>query len=182
MAISQDPLLEFLAESFTLTVVSVGYRLAPEHPWPAGPNDCFDVGEWLVDNAQEIFQAPLVAACGENHHYQTPLVLTGHIMEKYIEALLPGTTAEQRTSPDISPFYADFHKLKLPPALFAIGTEDPLLDDSVLMAARWQMALGKAVLKVYPGAPHGFCLFEDDAAEYVLEYKQDVKDVLGKWL
>merc|ERR1719405_144022 len=32
-------------------VVVVGYRLAPEHPYPAGNEDCFDVGEYLVDFA-----------------------------------------------------------------------------------------------------------------------------------
>ena len=61
----QDPLLEAYAENFKLTVVSVGYRLAPEDPFPAGPNDCYDVGEWLVDRAQSEFRAPLVAAGGE---------------------------------------------------------------------------------------------------------------------
>lgn len=30
--------------------------------------------------------------------------------------------------------------MKLPPALFLCGTEDCLMEDSVLMAARWQMA------------------------------------------
>ena len=42
-----------------MTAISVGYRLAPEDPFPAGPNDCIDVAEFLVDNALSVFNAPL---------------------------------------------------------------------------------------------------------------------------
>lgn len=61
-------------------------------------------------------------------------------MQKYIEALLPGTTSLQRRDPSISPFFADIRGKKLPPALFTCGSEDPLLDDSVFMGAKWQVS------------------------------------------
>jgi acetyl esterase/lipase len=35
----QDLRLQRVARETGLTVVSVGYRLAPEHPYPAGPDD-----------------------------------------------------------------------------------------------------------------------------------------------
>ena len=46
-------------------MISIGYRLAPEHPYPQGPEDCFDAAEWLVDRAEAEFGAPLKFIGGE---------------------------------------------------------------------------------------------------------------------
>ena len=62
---SQDPLLKAIADGVNLIVVSVGYRLAPENPFPKGPEDCFDVAEWLVDHGHAHFGVPLTFMGGE---------------------------------------------------------------------------------------------------------------------
>jgi acetyl esterase/lipase len=61
---------------------------------------------------------------------------------------------EARRDPAFSPLYADLSGL--PPALFTVGTLDPLLDDSRFMAARWQSAGNRADLDVWPEGPHTF--------------------------
>jgi acetyl esterase len=49
----------------------------------------------------------------------------------------------------------------MPAALFSCGTLDPLLDDTLFMAARWQAAGNPAELAIYPGAPHEFLNLSD---------------------
>jgi len=74
---------------------------------------------------------------------------------KFSDAYAPD--ANKRRDPDISPLYADLKNL--PPALFTVGTIDPLLDDTLFMYARWIAAGNEAELAIYPGAPHAFNLF-----------------------
>jgi acetyl esterase len=48
-------------------VVSVDYRLTPEHPYPAAFDDCFGVLRWLADHASEIGGDPArLAVHGES--------------------------------------------------------------------------------------------------------------------
>ena len=65
--------------------------------------------------------------------------------------------AELRNDPDVSPLHADLSHL--PPAIFTIGTLDPLLDDSLFMASRWAAAGNQVELAVYPGGIHAFSVF-----------------------
>jgi acetyl esterase len=43
-----------LASTLDVVVASVEYRLAPEHPFPAGLHDCFAALNWLYQNADDL--------------------------------------------------------------------------------------------------------------------------------
>ena len=62
----QDPMLERIADNTGLAAVSVEYRLAPEHPYPAGPDDCETAAAWLVANGKKEFGTDVLTTGGES--------------------------------------------------------------------------------------------------------------------
>jgi len=62
----QDPMLERIADRAGLACVSVEYRLAPENPYPAGPDDCEAAAVWLAKNAKAEFGTDALVIGGES--------------------------------------------------------------------------------------------------------------------
>ena len=196
----QDERLWALVEATGLTAISVDYRLAPEHPFPAAPDDCEDAALWLLDSGLAQLGLPNRLAIGgesagghlsvltllrlrDRHGIEgafraanlvygafdlsmTPSArswgdrtgfLTTEEMRWFGRSFIGGRREAELRDPEISPLYADLRDL--PPALFTVGEHDPLLDDSLFMAARWQAAGNDADLQVWPGATHGFTAF-----------------------
>ncbi len=188
----QDPRNEQIASGCEVAVVSVDYRLAPEHRYPAALDDCEAAALWVAENAKAEFGVENIVIGGESagghlsattlirmrdKHgfdgfraanlvygvydlYMTPsqsnwgeriLVLSTPIMKWFSEQFIDD---DKRRDPDVSPLYANLGGL--PPALFTVGTLDPLLDDTLFMYQRWIAAGNAAELAVYPGGPHGF--------------------------
>jgi len=87
------------------------------------------------------------------------LVLTTKLMQWFHSQYAP---ADMLKDPDVSPLYADL--THMPPALFSVGTLDPLFDDSLFMNSRWITAGNKGELAIYPGGIHAFNAFPIELA------------------
>jgi len=176
-----------ISDAAQVAVVSVDYRLAPEHPWPAAPDDCETAALWVLEQGAQRFGTARLAigggSAGANLAMTTLMRLRDQdLVEPFAAAALqygafdlsgqtPGGrlyadeffidayvgAVEDRTDPDISPIFGDLRGL--PPALLVIGTEDLVLEDSLAMAGRLSAAGGEVDLRVYPESPHGFLSF-----------------------
>ncbi len=78
---SQDPALQSIADNTGLLCISVGYRLAPENPFPAGPDDCYDAAEYLVQHSSTKFGAPLSFVGGESAGGHLGVLTALHLLE-----------------------------------------------------------------------------------------------------
>jgi acetyl esterase/lipase len=62
----QDTMLLTLADHAQVAVVSVHYRLAPEHRYPAAPDDCETAALWLVEHGAAVYGADQLIIGGES--------------------------------------------------------------------------------------------------------------------
>jgi len=190
-----DLLHEIIVDRCNIAVVSVDYRLAPEHPYPAGPDDCEAAACWLLEHAVEELGSDRLLISGESAGAHLAAVTLLRMRDRHrpaarflganlvfgaydlsrtpsqrgvgvaagtdildssrfpLDLYLPDLSEEQRRDPDISPLYADLSGM--PAALFSVGTNDYLLDDTLFMASRWEAAGNRSELLVYPDTPHG---------------------------
>jgi acetyl esterase len=64
---SSDGFCRTLANTVGCIVISVGYRLAPEYPFPAAADDAYHATLWAAMNAADIGGDPLrIAVCGDS--------------------------------------------------------------------------------------------------------------------
>ena len=62
----QDTMLLAMADHAQVVVVSVHYRLAPEHPYPAAPDDCEAAALWLLNHCKEVYGTEQLFMGGES--------------------------------------------------------------------------------------------------------------------
>jgi acetyl esterase/lipase len=97
------------------------------------------------------------------------LVLDGPRMLAGLRRLTPDLDDAGRRQPPLSPLFGDL--AGMPPALMIVGSGDPLLDDTLQMAQRWQQ-VADVELNVAPEAPHGFIHFSTAMARVTLAHAQ----------
>jgi acetyl esterase/lipase len=195
-----------LVDALGIAVVSVDYRLAPEHPWPAACDDCETAARWLAAHAEQRFGTTQLAiggfSAGATLAMNTLLRLRDRgvsafgaavlqfgtydlsgqtpagrlIADEYFLRAYAGVVSD-RTDPALSPVYADL--AALPPILMVVGDHDILLEDNLVMAARLSAAGVDVDLRIYPSSPHGFTAHPTPMAHVALK---DIESWLSGYL
>jgi acetyl esterase len=180
---------EAFADRSGAVTVAVRYGLAPEHPYPAGPDDCEAAACWVLEHMQQEWGTRRIAIGGgsagaglvattllrlrDRHDAADAFCAANLLFGVYDLSGTPSQFARGDIAfrdlylPDVAPQdrrVADISPLYgdlrgMPPALFTVGTFDYLYDDSLFMAMRWRAAGNDAELAVYPASPHGFTSF-----------------------
>ncbi|WP_405168171.1 alpha/beta hydrolase [Nocardia sp. NBC_01499] len=173
-----------LADALGAVVVSVDYRLAPEDPWPAAPDDCETAARWLLEQGESLYGATELVIGGSSAGANLALVTLLRLREQGLSERFAGAALQfgaydlsgqtpggrlyadeyfiqtyvghvtDRTHSEISPLYADLRGL--PPTLLIVGDSDILLEDNLAMAARLSAAGNAVDLRVYPESRHNF--------------------------
>lgn len=100
----------------------------------------------------DLAMTPSMASWGDRN-----MILSTPTVDWFADNLV-GDDPSLLRSAEASPILADL--TGMPPALFQVGTVDPLIDDTLFMAQRWMAAGSDAAVNVYPGGVHAFDMFD----------------------
>jgi acetyl esterase len=200
-----DHVCSRLAGLTGVTVVSLAYRLAPEHPYPAALLDTYDALRWLRDQSAAFGCDGRVAAGGQSAG--AALVAGACLLARdrqgpapaYQVLCYPSLDFGQDTDwgkdqylagQPVTPYAAPLRAASLaglPPALVIGAGRDPLRDDARSYAARLE-ADGVDVAHVeYAGTMHAFLNFcgvlsaGDHAIELIAAELARVRLLLTLW-
>lgn len=184
-----------LVQATGLRAVSVGYRLAPEHQGEEIVGDCLNAARAVVSEKPGEFLAIGGESSGAHlaaitltrlrDEGSTPFstaILTygffdlggapgllanarGQSVLRQSQTFAGTTDATRLRDGKISPLFASL--TGMPPARFMCGTRDGLLEDTLLMEARWKI-VAETELDVIAGAEHAFTLIPSSTTQDAL--------------
>src|SRR3954463_5513539 len=74
---THEPFCAEMARQLDLPVLAVGYRLAPEHPFPAGPEDCIAAARWAAGATEALGREVTgLVTCGDSAGGNLRIVVT----------------------------------------------------------------------------------------------------------
>jgi acetyl esterase/lipase len=203
-----DRLMKQLVKRIGCVAVSVDYRLAPEHPFPAPVEDCYAGLKWLFANAPELGVEPSRIAIGGasgGGGLAAGLALLardrGEVQIAFQLLIYPmiddrmwnresnrlgwkAYLGRDGGGADVSPYAAATRATdlrNLPPAYIPVGALDLFVDENIEYAQRLIQAGVPTELHVYPGAFHGFDMFAP-SAKVSKQFKADRESALRRAL
>jgi acetyl esterase len=178
-----DPMARELAVRLGIAVLSVDYRLAPEHPWPAAADDVYDVLTWMArwydrislggDSAGANLTAAVTLMARDR---SGPRLVAQWLDVPAVDLTLPDTDSTRLygtgfglelaqveqlmawygadpADPLVSPARADLRDL--PPAIITTAELDPLRDQGIAYAEQLRAAGVPVELRQAEGHIHG---------------------------
>ncbi|KAL4876537.1 Alpha/Beta hydrolase protein [Aspergillus karnatakaensis] len=101
----EDAITRLISKTFNMTLVSVSYRLAPEHKYPSALDDCLEAVDWVLKNLNATSILLTGPSAGGNLSFGTALKLIdqgrGDIV-KGVVALVPVTIHPDLVSAEIT--------------------------------------------------------------------------------
>lgn len=174
-------MVSYIAQALNRKVLVIDYRLAPEHPFPAGINDCVAViqqlgqpfgiiGDSAGGNLTMATQLKLKAVngpaplysivispwvdltCSNESYIRNKIADTLLSREYLMEAAKSYAAGQELSAPLLSPVNAVFNDLA--PVLIMCGTNEILEDDSVYLHKQLIQSGVNATLELFEGELH----------------------------
>lgn len=89
---THDQLARELAKATACVVVAVDYRLAPEHAFPAGLDDCYAVVEWIAQQGTDLrngigWDGAILAVAGDSSGANFATVVAARALDANLQAI-----------------------------------------------------------------------------------------------
>ncbi len=132
---SHDALCRVLSEQAQVRVVAVDYRLAPEHPFPSAPEECWAAWEWVTSHATALgIDVDRIAVGGDSAGGNLSAVVAQEAVRRGVrgpafQLLIYPVTDFSRTYPSEETYRQGFfltHEfMQLARDSYFVGDEDP---------------------------------------------------------
>lgn len=181
---THDRPLRQLANQSGAIIISVDYRLAPEHPFPHGLNDCMAVTGRIMQQAASLGIDPhRIAVAGDSAGGALATTVAGKFPQLVCQVLIYPVTDSSLNTPSWKEFAEGPNltlagaidawecyttdKIKaaplfnnelsgMPDALIITAEYDPLRDEAIYYADKLRKAHVEVTEKLYPRMIHGF--------------------------